>query len=318
MSTNSEHPLDFVPLRDFLLSLPQLANEHGEAACYQQLDAMLQNLAEERKRLGAKAEGASRASFDSLILPLVCQSNFGKHLHDKPRGYPGDYLAQEMIWFGRTGDAHQRYTGTTEIGRLISALTFDMDNCRANEQRVYMLRSLVRTCGPRLASIGCGSCIELWDVRSLRSDPLDIFLLDRDQGALERARACIGASANYSTSYHCDNILRFALRPSPQRIGERDLIYLFGLLDYFSAEHAVRVLVSLRRCLASGGLMVATNAHPRNPTRFWMEYAGDWWLNYKDEQTMLGIAGQVPGLDEVRLLTDDWGVYQYLHMKANS
>jgi SAM-dependent methyltransferase len=307
--------MDFSCLRDFVGSL-SLVDDGGERAAARCLDILLADLTEERRGLSPKEDRAAKAEFQAALFPFTAESPFCQHVYERPRGQHGDYLTQEMIWMGRTGGPPHRYLGATRRGQLLSAFTFDMANCRANEDRVRILRGLIRTAGPRVAGIGCRSAIELWDYELSGLRTKDLFLLDPDGDALLRARAQIGPTPDCATRFHKENLLRFVFQEPRTLLGERDLIYVFGLLDYFTAPQAARILRSLRTCLAPGGKLVATNAHPRNPTRLWMEYGGEWYLNYKDEQTMFDLAAAVPGLADASLLTDDAGVYQYLSLRA--
>ena len=307
--------MDFSCLRDFVASL-SVVDDAGERATANCLNFLLADLTEQRQGLSPEEDRAAKSAFQTALLPFTVESPFCKHVYDRPRGYHGDYVSQEMIWLGRTGGPAHRYLGATRRGQLLSALTFDMANCRANEARVRILRGLIRTAGPRVAGIGCRSAIELWDYELSGLRTKDLFLLDHDGDALLRARSQIGPTPGCTVRFHKDNVWRFALHPPTDLLGERDLIYVFGLLDYFTPAHCGRILASLRRCLAPGGKLVATNAHPRNPTRLWMEYGGEWYLNYKDEQTMFDLSAAVPDLADVSLLTDDAGVYQYLALRA--
>lgn len=159
------------------------------------------------------------------------QSEFGAYVFHKPRGYPGDFVTQEMIWLGRTDGGEHRYLGTTPLGKLLSSLTFDMPNCRANEERVRRLEKRVREGGTRLASIGSGSCIEMWNQSGM--DDFSILALDQDSGALKRAKQKVSRSIG-KIDFIEHNILKFVLGNGKlAKLGERDLIYALGLLDYF-------------------------------------------------------------------------------------
>ncbi len=155
--------MDFQSFHDLILSLPDCAANHGETECLRLLEGALTQLTERRARLSEADDKREMGEFRELLLPHLLQSDFGNYVFSKPRGFPGDFVTQEMIWLGRTLGGEHRYLGTTPLGKLLSALTFDMPNCRANEERIRRLEKRVRNGGKRLASIGCGSCIELWN-----------------------------------------------------------------------------------------------------------------------------------------------------------
>lgn len=224
------------------------------------------------------------AEFRRILLPTLMESEFGAYIFHKPRGYHGDFVSQEMIWFGRTLAGPHRYRGSSPVGKMLSAYTFDTANCRANEDRVWRLKRLVRKSGIRIASIGCGSCIELWGLTDIAA--CDLLLLDQDGGALARAKEKLHPAVT-KVQFAEQNILKSVLcQPGDSLLGQRDFIYSVGLLDYFEEKSARRIVAGLWRSIAPGGLLLVTNAHPGNPTKLWMEYAGDWWLKYKDESAM--------------------------------
>jgi hypothetical protein len=66
-----------------------------------------------------------------------------------------------------------------------------------------------------------------------------------------------------------------------------------------------------------GGELVITNAEIGNPTRLWMEYGGDWFLQYKTQEQMAEIAEGLADVKNFEVMIDEFGVYQYLHIKKN-
>jgi len=191
-----------------------------------------------------------------------------------------------------------------------------MANCRANEERVRFLSNRVRVGGKRLASIGCGSCLELWEQEGLES--CDFLLLDQDKGALERAKNKVSKAIGHVTVIE-QNILKFVLRGSKDgAIGHRDFVYAFGLFDYFDHSSASRLTKGLWQMVAPGGVLLVTNAHPGNPTRLWMEYGGDWFLKYKTSEEMMSLSDGLEAVVERSLRADSQGVYQFLEIRKDS
>ena len=73
--------------------------------------------------------------FGKFFFPIVHQSKFCKYSYDNPRGYSGDYITQEMIYWGVMGKEDYRYQGSSELGKQINALTLSMANPKANYKR---------------------------------------------------------------------------------------------------------------------------------------------------------------------------------------
>ena len=302
--------MNFDRLKSILSSLPEL----GEEATAGLLADELAELTHERATLSPAEEARARCLFQQQMLDKVHESHFCRYAYEKPRGYPGDFVTQEMIWLSRTNGRRFRYAGDTAFGKLINSITMNMENAAANEERVRFLRRLIQQCqGGRVASIGCGSSIELWEASTVagRQD-WDFVLVDQDAGALEAARRAVALPQSQVHHVH-DNVLRLILR-AEQRLGQRDLVYLFGLLDYFSVPSARKIVECLWPTIAVGGELVVTNAHPANPSRLWMEYVADWYMDYKTAPQLLGLAERLSDC-QANIHTDSFGVYQYLRLR---
>jgi SAM-dependent methyltransferase len=138
------------------------------------------------------------------------------------------------------------------------------------------------------------------------------WLLDQDEGALRRAKERMGRRDG-QIAFHCESVLHFIVRQKRDRqLGERDLIYATGLLDYFTVSSSRKIVQALWPAVAPGGRLIVTNAHPGNPTRAWMEWAADWFLVYKDERAMRSLGEGLDGTASVSVQMDPFGVYQDL------
>ena len=306
---------DYREARRMMESLTELAQEQGEARCSEAFQAQLATLSRHRATLGPAEERAAMLQFREALTPVIHQSDFGRYVYEKPRGYPGDFGTQEMIWLAHAVGGAHRYCGSTPLGRLLSALSFDMAASRATAHRVSRLKDYVRDAGPRIASIGCGSAIELWDMADYRSAPAEVFLLDQDTGALERAMTQIGGADFISVTCHRANVLKFVLAPTQSGLPPQDLVYLFGLLDYFPLSSAARIVKSAWSLVAPGGRLVLTNAMPSNPDRLWMEWGGDWWLDHKEADAIASLARPLEGFRRASVQADPFGVYAYLEVE---
>lgn len=302
-------------LAGIIESFPHIISVDGEKECFNRVCSFMNRLSEERTSFTPADDERECLRFRETIQPFLMQSTFCRYAFEKPRGYAGDFVTQEMIWNGRTSGDQHRYAGKTELGRIINSLSLDMECCRANEERVYRLREYIRSNGKRIASIGCGSCIELWDLPELRQDSWDIYLVDQDELALERAKVEIGELPESAIEFHQNNVLKLALGGFDKSKQNRDLVYLFGLLDYFPVKQAARIVQSIWKNVAPEGLLIVTNAAPGNPTRTWMEYGIDWYLDYKSEATMYELGASLEGVAELKVVIDSLGVYQFLEIR---
>jgi hypothetical protein len=205
--------------------------------------------------------------------------------------------------------------GTTEMGKFLNYLTLGMDACIANESRVNYINNELLASGKDIASIGCGSCIEFWGNHG-EFDDYDIFLLDQDQGAFESAKMNTLDFKNYN--FHLDNVIKFILDKNTRAImGMRDFIYTIGLLDYFNVKQSKKIIASIWEAVKPGGKLLFTNGIKTNPTRTWMEYCGDWFLNYKTSEEVYQIIESLPDIKSTHYQIDKVGVYQYLTVIKN-
>lgn len=309
--------MHFNELEAALYELQTTTEDDEITSRFARLHSIMADLSRKRVTLDEQTDKTKIAEFRERLFPVVHQSTFCKYVYDKPRGYAGDYVTQEMIWLGRTQGGKYLYDGRSRLGELINAFTFDMANCIANEERIYRLREYIARSGPRLMSIGCGSCIELGGYQSDAEECLQVLLIDQDEAALSRAKMILSQTSGLQPIFKHTNVLKYILGKSHMECGPRDLIYLFGLMDYFPVNSAKRLVQVIWPCVASGGMLVLTNAHPANPTRMWMEYVGDWFLDYKTEEMMVSLADGLPNAASVDLVKDSEGVYQYLEIQAS-
>ncbi len=316
-------------LKLFLTDITDILVADGEKQCYDMLSGILEEFAEERETYSAEKDKEEYLKFKKEIHPILLESKFSKYIIHKPGGYAGDFVSQELIWFGRTLKGEYKYCGVTERGKLISSLTFDMEACKAYEERIKIIRDLIQNEGNeiasnkiasyKIASIGCGSAIELWDLQDwIDEEDIDIFLLDQDDRALKRAKQKLGQVKNGNVCFHNENILKFILNQDNTILSPRDLIYVAGMTDYFSTENSSRIAKGLWKFVKPGGLLVVTNAHPKTPTRFWMEYGGDWILKYKTEGEMYRVSEGLSSIEDVKVRIDSQGVHQYLKIRKSS
>jgi extracellular factor (EF) 3-hydroxypalmitic acid methyl ester biosynthesis protein len=307
--------MNYYELKELIVNLPEIKEKNGLVRCNELLSTILQKYSEKRKNLTQEQDDYEIIEFQKLILPFIHQSEFGHYILEQPRGYNGDYVTQEMIWDAQINSNESKLRGYTEIGKILNYLTLIMDNPKANKDRIDRLKTMISENGNRIASIGSGSAIELWDLVNYKKTNSDIFLLDQDEDALHQAKRKIEQNNNSKIVYHKDNILKFILRKEKSILCKRDLIYVFGLCDYFNLKSTKRIIEGLWKYVDEGGILTVSNVHPNNPTKFWMEYGGNWFLDYKTKEEMIALTTDLPDVSEVKIELDEFQVYQYLTIK---
>lgn len=308
---------EFRQLKKLLLELVYLKDKHDEGYCLHLLQEKLDVISQKRAFLTSEEDTKYKKEFRNYedLLQILHQCVFGKYVYDKPRGYPGDFVTQEMIILGRKEPVH-RYLGTTPLGQLLGALTYDMEACAANEFRLKFIKEQISHSGISIASIGSGSGIEFWDMEEAFLKSSRILLLDMDEGAHESARKHICTASGIE--YHLANLLKFILSNQKNEVlASRDLIYMLGLLDYFSVKHSAKIVSRLWENVNAGGKFILTNAHETNPTRLWMEYVSEWYLNYKTKDEMFQIIEELEHVKNIEYQIDEFLVYQYIIITKN-
>jgi extracellular factor (EF) 3-hydroxypalmitic acid methyl ester biosynthesis protein len=292
--------------------LPELVSKFGEKSAFQIVNHTLFEL--DRQQAGCTHSEINELKnfFRELILPCTLQSDFCRYVYEKPRGYAGDFFAMELIWKGSVLGGQFRYSGTSEMGKLINAFAIDSANCRANVERVFRLsQEIANGHYLNIVSIGCGSSIEL-DLALTINPSLNfrIWLLDQDSDALQ-----LSVEKLNRLNHRCDvtalrgNVLKSIYGLGKQRF---DLIYSTGMFDYFNLKTTQKIVTKLWESVSPAGKMLITNAHPQNPTRLFMEFGGDWYLEYKDMNQMMSFLSDREDLAHVSLVKDWNSVYQYI------
>jgi len=303
-------------LSSHLKNLDCYVKENGEKNTFLMIDELVNELKYFEISLSNQDKQELKKLFKENIIPYTNKSKFCKYVYDKPRGYVGDFVTMEMIWNARKDPANHRYLGDNESGKIINAYTLDSPNCISNENRVYHFSDVLSNYKEsKIASIGCGSAIEIQEFYkkqdSKNSNNL-FYLLDSDQGAFDFIQNYYGENNNLLFN-HC-NVIRYIL--SDKNNSKFDLIYSSGMFDYFDIKSSKKLINKLFPCLNKGGKMIITNANGRNPSKFWMEYVMDWHLIYKNESEMYEISDSVNGDVNIKLETDNQGIYQYLTIQS--
>ena len=209
-------------------------------------------------------------------------SPFVARAQDWPRGYAGDFETIEYLC-----DAVNRADAGDPVARCIEeyALASDITRQHRNKlelQAEMMLRYCRSKKGARILSVGCGGARDLRMIAGLLRDcDAEFVLCDSDAGALELARAKLGAFARKCTFVN-GRVPRVLNRLKVR--GAFDLVIAGGLFDYLP-DRWISLMVGevWRQMLNCGGTMFFTNIAAGNPYRPWMEYLADWSLIERTE-----------------------------------
>jgi extracellular factor (EF) 3-hydroxypalmitic acid methyl ester biosynthesis protein len=86
------------------------------------------------------------------------------------------------------------------------------------------------------------------------------------------------------------------------------LVYCAGLFDYLADPICKQLMEVFYELAAPGGLVISTNVHVNNPSRGWMEYMVDWFLEYRDAAQMKALIPELAEMDQTRIFIEPSGV----------
>lgn len=297
---------------------------------------LLEPITSEAARLfGAFEEEASLVANDTVaqhksyaqkcLHPLIMRSPFPFRAFVKPLGYAGDYEMVNMM-------LRDPREGPTTYAEVVNTLYLRAGPAQAHRNRIKMLvdllvsateRARVRDRPLRVLNVGCGPAVELENYivsEDLYPDTY-INLIDFNQETLDYTKerianavrtAKVRPSIDY-THLSVHELLRGAATNEQPAVGSGyDLVYCAGLFDYLSDRVCSRLLRLFYRLAAADGVVAATNVHPRNSALYLMEHILDWFLIYRDEQAMSGLA---KGMGKQQVYCDETGINVFLRIE---
>lgn len=257
--------------------------------------------------------------------PLMMRAPFVHRAFNKPLGYAGDYEMVNMM----LRDPHE---GPTLYSQLINSLHLSMGPAQAHRNRIALLverltevveRSVRLEAEATILDVGCGPAAEVQ--RFLGTHPeagrCRIRLLDFNRETLDYTRQHLaerqpaGRQAMQVEFLHesVHSLLKQAAKGAQGQHTERyDFVYCAGLFDYLSDKVCGRLMRLFYSWLRPGGLVLATNVHPDNSERHWMEHLLEWHLLYRNEQQMLELS---PDRSHSEVFTDATGVNVFLEVR---
>ncbi|UCD81508.1 MAG: class I SAM-dependent methyltransferase [Desulfobacterales bacterium] len=254
-----------------------------------------------------------------LCCALMARTNL------KPRGYAGDSEMMKMIYL-------DDYRGDTTFCKLMQKYTVSVPAAQSVRNRRTLIMDMlqkfreknhIRPPGKlRVLSVACGPAFEIADilVAPRDFDTYHFTLLDQDPRALKDADAFIydiekNSGARVQKEYLNMSVrLMLATAPPLNNLGTYHFIYSMGLFDYLSTPAAKGVIEKLYRMLAPGGEMVIGNFHLSNPSKYFMEYWGDWYLIHRTEDEFKNLLPETTAAD-ISIIFENTGSQMFLDIK---
>jgi extracellular factor (EF) 3-hydroxypalmitic acid methyl ester biosynthesis protein len=259
--------------------------------------------------------------------PLLERGWLLNRARTKPRGYAGDYELLARIYenrlcndpLGRLLDRYfQGHTAPVAVrNRMAMIADWIAEEARGpvgGPQGAHAPRSPLK-----VAVVGSAFGLEIraalarLDARQRQA--VTVKLIDVDPAALDFARdrlAELLPPERIATA--SANLFRLPERPRlAEPLAGSDLLFCPGLFDYLDDAAAAAMLGLFWQLLAPGGRLVVFQFAPHNPSRALMEWIGNWYLIYRDEQSLRSVAAAAGfPAQQVKMGAEAQGVNLYL------
>jgi extracellular factor (EF) 3-hydroxypalmitic acid methyl ester biosynthesis protein len=311
---------------------------HGEGSLARTalIQRMRSTVAADILRASEEIDAASRNAPPDDAQAMVQWSR--RHLHallmqapsmhraaNKPFGYPGDYEVMRFIY-------EKPFEGSSLFAKTIS-LAFDQTraSCAVRYRKDLVKREVRKLIHSkrrpvRVLAVACGPAQDLLELFSEPLElpaPVEIVLFDQDKGALAYAYARLKPvidplQGRVKILYLHDSIKRL-LRDANLFVpfGAFDLIYSVGLFDYLRHTTAVGLARNLVARLGPGGRALIANMVPESPSRWYLEYHLDWFLNYRTREQLLELAERAAPGARLNLLEEESGVNPFVEIQRD-
>lgn len=259
-----------------------------------------------------EAKLAAKRFTESVLTPEFMDGAIWRRSYEKPLGYPGDFEVMNYVY-------RWRPEGADGFGRLVHRLGLEVGEFIASRM-VGIQQAIARELNNRpgseplsVVNLGAGPAQEVANTLQMPKlpRPVDFALVDQDLSALSYAYAQAYPRALQSggmATVRCLHVSFTELLRSGtlfKRLGQADMIYSIGLLDYLAQRRAKRLVADLFEQLKPGGLLMVANMRKWSGSIMWpLEYVADWSLVYRTENEMRDLA---EGLDaaSVEITTDE-------------
>jgi len=212
------------------------------------------------------------------INTLIMQDPFSKRALDKPRGYAGDAVLMDYLYYNTPQIE-------TEIGLRINKCLRSIPACSAVRSRGREIGKAIDKLAVsnkklRVLSIASGHAREpLTSDAFLSGAVAEFVVLDQDQESLD----AITTHTSPVTLTKIKASVRHILNNSvPEPLGTYDFIFSSGLFDYLPVRVATKLTEKMFNLLNPNGITFITNYMPNTIFSGYMEAFLDWPLVYRN------------------------------------
>lgn len=259
---------------------------------------------------------------ERVLTPEFLVAPISRRAYEKPLGYPGDFGFMNYIYQWAS-------EGDTLYERLVHRLGLEIGHCIVARMRA-MEQAISDAVGRKpsgsevhIANVGAGPAQEIQEYLRQHSPsrPIRFTLIDQQKEALDYAYdriypLCVAGPGDVRVScLHISFMDMLKKRGAFAPLGQQDLIYSIGLVDYLPLSRARKLVATLYRHLVPGGTLVVGNMRNTVEGTFWpIEVICDWSLIYRDEADMLAMADGL-GAVGVEVTTDSTGQVLLMYLR---
>ena len=93
---------------------------------------------------------------------------------------------------------------------------------------------------------------------------------------------------------------------------KQDFIYSSGLFEYLSTSTCRELIEIFYQTINKNGQIIIGNFDETNNYKYFMEYGGEWYLIYRNEQLMMDLASKVENAESIFVEKDQTGLNDFL------
>lgn len=238
--------------------------------------------------------------FQQNLLDLLLQSPLNHLCYFKPNGYPGDY---EMMRLNHLN----AFSGPSLFSKILSKYTTSCTFGDAGRKRTEYLKNILfdylkenQDRPVNIFSIASGPSLEIQELISQHpevTNNVTFTLLDQEIKALQYSMDSIfdkkiKNNTNITVNFIHNNLQNYLREITQSGVHPTyDIIYSFGLFDYFDKALARFVINSIKPLVKQNGKIIIANASlDNNKYRVLMEYGFDWYLIYRNREELKELA----------------------------
>lgn len=235
---------------------------------------------------------------------LKDQKSIMGHIFTKPHGYAGDFHIIDRLYTKEVSSKFpkwDRYTVSQASARAV------------RNRKDYFKKNVSQTLkeGGSLLNLASGPARDLYELYN-ENPQLEIATtcVEMDEKAIMYAKILNKPHLDKIT-FIKKNIFRFSTE------NKFDIIWSAGLFDYFDDKAFVMLIKRLKEWIKDDGEIIIGNFNEdHNPTRAYMEFFGDWYLNHRSEEQLYDLAKQA-GYDgsKISIGREPENVNLFLHLK---